>query len=253
MPVTVNDAIISDESIEREAAFHSGEESPREAAARALAVRELLLQRARALGLADSADSDEECDKVIDALLEREAHTPEPTDEECARYYEAHAAKYRSGDLVEADHILFAVTPNAPVEGIRQQAEATLRRLMANPALFSELAQSFSNCPSGANGGNLGQLQRGDTVPEFEAAVFDSDSSGIFPRLVRTRYGFHIVRVVRRVPGVQVEFETAKRLVAQELRARVKAKALQQYVRMLAGEAQIIGVNLASAASPLVQ
>lgn len=253
MPVTVNDCIISDDAIEREAALHSAAEFPREAAARALAVRELLLQRARTLGLADGAVSDEECDKVIDRLLEREARTPEPTDEECARYYAAHAAKYRSGDLVEADHILFAVTSNAPVEAIRQQAEATLKRLIANPALFAELARSFSNCPSAANGGNLGQLQRGDAVPEFEAAVFDSEGGGVLPRLVRTRYGFHIVRVVRRIPGVHLEFEAAKSLVAQELRGRVKAQALQQYIRMLAAEARITGVDLARAASPLVQ
>ena len=253
MPITVNDCVINDEAIEREAAFHNDADSPRDAAARALAVRELLLQRARTLGLAGSDTSDEACDRAIDQLLEREARTPEPTDEECARYYEAHAAKYRSGDLLEADHILFAVTPNAPIEGIRQQAEATLKRLIANPALFPELAQRFSNCPSGANGGNLGQLQRGDTVPEFAAAVFEDTATGVLPRLVRTRYGFHVVRVARRVSGVQLEFEAAKRFVAEELRARVKAKAAQQYLRMLAGQARIVGVDLDTARSPLLQ
>ncbi len=251
--ITVNGVTIGDEAVEAETEFHRDEPSPREAAARALAVRELLVQRARARGIADRIESDEECDRAIDRLLEREVRTPEPTDEESARYYAAQAAKYRSGDLVEADHILFAVTPNAPVEPIRQQAEATLKRVSSNPALFAELAKSFSNCPSGANGGNLGQLHRGDTVPEFEAAVFDSADIGVLPRLVRTRHGFHVVRVVRRVPGVQLDFEAAKHLVARELHARVRANAIQQYIRMLAGEAHVVGVDLAGTASPLVQ
>jgi peptidyl-prolyl cis-trans isomerase C len=253
MSITVNGSIISDEAIEREAAFHNDTESPREAAARALAVRELLLQRARALGIEVAETSDEACDKAIDAVLEREARTPEPTDEECARYYRTHASQYRSGDLAEVDHILFAVTPNAPVEAIRQQAEATLRQVISSPALFASLAARFSNCPSGANGGNLGQLQRSDTVPEFAAAVFDESRLGVLPRLVHTRYGFHIVRVVRRVPGVTLDFEAAKRLVAEELRARVKAKAAQQYLRLLAAQARIEGLELQAAGSPLVQ
>ena len=116
--------------IEREAAFHAHARAPLAAAACALAVRALLLDRARALGVGgvvDAAD-DTACEQAIERLLEREAPVPEPTEAECRTYYERHAAEFRSGDLVEAAHILLAVTPNAPVEAIRRQAEAV--RLM---------------------------------------------------------------------------------------------------------------------------
>ncbi|HSQ02455.1 MAG TPA: peptidylprolyl isomerase, partial [Burkholderiales bacterium] len=131
--------------------------------------------------------------------------------------------------------------------------EATLKQVRANPSLFASLAARFSNCPSGANGGNLGQLQRSDTVPEFAAAVFDGDTTGVLPHLVHTRYGFHIVRVARRVRGVVLDFEAAKPLVADELHARVKVKAAEQYIRRLAGEARIVGIDLHATSAPLVQ
>lgn len=255
MTVRVNGVVIDEDAIEREMRFHEGAPSPREAARCALAIRELLLQRALSIGLATPGDcADEDLrEEVIDRLLEREAPTPEPTEEECRRYYEAHPERFASGEIIEAAHILFAVTPNAPVEAIRAQAEAALKRVLDEPDRFGEFAKRLSNCPSGEQGGSLGQLQRGDTVPEFEQAVFGSEAAGVLPQLVRTRYGFHIVKVARRVPGQRLDFETAASHVAQELRARVQAKAMEQYVRMLAAQADIEGVDLGAATSPLLR
>jgi len=255
MTVTVNGASIPEEAIEREAQFHQDARSPQEAARCALAIRELLLQRARAIGLATPAECADEdgCDEIIERLLARESPTPEPNDEECRKFYEMYPDRFRSGDLVEAAHILFAVTPNAPVEAILSQAESTLKQVLGAPERFAELASRFSNCPSGAQGGNLGQLQRGETVPEFESALFGSAATGILPQLVRTRYGFHIVSVARRTPGRQLDFETARNRIAGDLRARVQAKAMEQYVRVLAARAKIEGVDLGPAASPLLR
>ncbi|MDI9682739.1 peptidylprolyl isomerase, partial [Burkholderia cenocepacia] len=69
------------------------------------------------------------------------------------------------------------------------------------PRRIERIARASSNCPSAEMGGSLGQLLRGDTVPEFEAALFDTDGIGVLPTLVNTRFGFHIVRIERRVPG----------------------------------------------------
>ena len=255
MPVTVNDQVISDDMIEREAAFHAGAEAPLAAAACALAVRALLLDRARTLGLvgADEPLDDDACDAAIERLLEREAPVPEPVETECRKYYESHTDEFVSGELVEAAHILFAVTPNAPVETIRRQAESVLKQAVAAPGSFGALARQFSNCPSSAQEGNLGQLARGDTVPEFEQALFGDEAAGVLPRLVCTRYGFHIVCVARRVPGRILDFDAAQPRIAARLRSRVQAKAAEQYVRILAARAKIIGVDLGAAGSLLVQ
>lgn len=255
MPVTVNDRVISDEMIEREAAFHADEQAPLASAACALAVRALLLDRACELGIAgaEATASDAACDAAIDRVLEREAPVPEPTPEECRAYYENHKDEFRSGDLVEASHILLAVTPNAPVDAIRRQAESLLKQAIAAPDKFGELARQFSNCPSSAQDGHLGQLTRGETVPEFDAALFGGETTGVLPRLVNTRYGFHVVSVSRRVRGATVDFGTAKPRIADRLRERVRSKAAEQYVRVLAARARITGVDLGAAGSPLLQ
>ncbi|MGB5080320.1 MAG: peptidylprolyl isomerase [Burkholderiales bacterium] len=250
MEVAVNGVAISEEQIEAETPHHRDAPSPREAAACALAIRELLLQRARALGLAAERES---ADAAIDALIEREAPVPSPTEAECRRYYDAHRGRFRSGDLVEASHILFAVTPQAPLAAIRARAEAALKEALAEPGRFGDLAGKLSNCPSGAQGGSLGQLGRGDTVPEFESALFEGNAAGVLPRLVNTRYGFHVVLVNRRIEGRQVPFELGAERIAAHLSECVRRKALQQYVRLLAAGADIRGVDLLAASSPLLQ
>lgn len=252
MSVSVNGVEIPEDAISSELPHHADVPAARDAAVRALAIRELLLQRARSLGL-QSLRGEETDDALIDALVAREVPTPEPTDSECRRYYESHRGQFRSGDLVEVSHILFAVMPNGPLAAIRARAEAALNELLAEPARFADLAAQLSNCPSGAQGGNLGQLGRGDTVPEFEAALFEGGSTGVLPRLVNTRHGFHIVFVNRRIEGRQLPFELAAGRIAGYLSECVRRKALQQYIRVLAAEAQIAGIDLQAPDSPLLQ
>ena len=238
MRITVNGVVVD----------ASGSDSPQ-----AAAVRELLRQRAVAEGLAASEVSGEEADTAIERLLEKEVATPEPGEEECRRYYDAHPAEFASGELAFARHILFQVTPGAPVPAIRAKAELTLAELARDISRFEPLARELSNCPSGQQGGSLGQLGRGETVPEFDQALFNGGYTGIYPQLVKTRFGFHVLAVDRREPGKQLPFETCQPRIAQRLRERVMNKALEQYVRLLAGDAAIEGVDLDAAKSPLLQ
>jgi len=219
----------------------------------AAAARELLRQRAVATGsLADGAEPGV-VDAAIERLLELEVATPEPTEEECRRYYEAHARQFTSGELVAARHILFQVAPGVPVNALRARAEFALSELQKAPERFEALARECSNCPSAQHGGNLGQLQRGETVPEFEQALFDGTWTGIGAQLVKTRYGFHIVAVDRRAPGTLRPFDAVHTDIAGRLRERVLRRALEQYVRVLAGRSDVRGVDLDAAATPLVQ
>lgn len=218
------------------------------------AVHELLRQRAMAVGLlAQGAGAEAEVSAAIERLLEQEVVVPSPTEAECRRYYVAHPAEFRSGELVFARHILFQVTPGVLVNQIRATAERTLMELLAEPDGFRERARELSNCPSGLFGGNLGQLGRGDTVPEFEAALFADDCIGILPGLVKTRYGFHIVAVDHRLPGQAAPFEAVQAQIAEQLAETVQRRALAQYVAILAGQAKVVGMDLQAASSPLVQ
>lgn len=217
------------------------------------ALRELLARRAIERGLLTAEADEAATAAAIEALLDREAPTPEPTDEECSRYYAKHLEQFTSGDLVFARHILFAIVPGAPVDAIRAKAEDTLEQLRAQPESFAELARTLSNCPSGQHGGNLGQLARGECAPEFEQALFSGQSTGLLPGLVRTRFGFHVVAVDRRIPGRAVPFEVVRDRVAGHLRERVQRKALEQYLRILAAETGLTLPGLEPATSALVR
>lgn len=255
MTLTVNGVVLKPEAIQSEAQHYAHTQDPAVAARRSLAVRELLLQRARDLGFggAGEAGDREEQDTLIAQVLDAEVNTPTPTEAECRRHYDTHPEQFTSGELVEASHILFAVTSGTPVALLRARSEAMLAELQVDPTLFATRAREFSNCPSGAQDGKLGQFGRGQMVPEFDKVLFGNMVTGVLPQLVQTRYGFHIVLIERRLPGRMLDFDRVHEGIAAYLASRVQAQALMQYVRVLAGKANIDGVDLDAAASPLLQ
>jgi peptidyl-prolyl cis-trans isomerase C len=218
------------------------------------AARELLRQRAVAVGILDGAlTEDAAVERAVEALLAREIVTPTPTEEECRRYYDAHPLEFDSGELVHARHILFQVTPSVRVPAIRARAEQTLNELLREPERFAAVAAEMSNCSSGRQGGNLGQIGRGDTLPEFEKAIFRLGPTGLVRELIRTRHGFHIVAIDQRIPGKRLPFDVVRDEIAERLRAMVEEKALRQYISVLAGQADIRGADLKGTEIPLVQ
>lgn len=217
------------------------------------AARELLRQQAVAAGLLAEGAPEHEADAAIERLLEREVAVPEPGEAECRRFYDAHPPLFTAGELAAVRHILFQVTPGTPVGALRARAEGVLSELLKAPERFEALARECSNCPSAQHGGNLGQLQRSESVPEFDEVVFGGTWTGIHAQLVKTRFGFHIVAVDRRAPGQRAPFEAVREQVAERLRAATLERALAQYVRVLAGRADVRGVDLGAVPTPLVQ
>jgi peptidyl-prolyl cis-trans isomerase C len=197
------------------------------------ALQEGLRRRAVALGLCAEGAGAEDTASAIEALLEREIRVPAPSDEECRRWYEANPRAFTEGERVAARHILFAVTPRTPLEPLRRKAEETLLDLRTRPELFAARARDLSNCSSGAAGGDLGELGRGDCVPEFESALFGEAGCGVLPTLVRTRYGFHVVMVERRVEGRRLAFDAVHGRIAMRLRDTALRNALTQYGQAL--------------------
>ena len=76
---------------------------------------------------------------------------------------------------------------------------------------------------------------------------------GLRPRLVHSRFGFHILEVLERQEGRLPAFDEVRERIALQLAQQSRARALHQYIQLLAGSAEIAGVELAEAASPLVQ
>ena len=265
VPVLVNGVEISDHAINSEVQYHpaGSVEEAREAAARALVVRELLLQTAARRGIVrpdppekgqtDERETDDEA--LIRTLLAREIRTPEPDEASCRRFYEQNQKRFRSPDLFEAAHILFPADPEdaAAITRAKEQATEALARVLAEPAAFGSLAGELSACPSAAQGGNLGQITRGQTVPEFETFLFSLEEGQICPVPVRTRFGYHVLRLDRRVEGRQLPFEAVRDKIAGYLREHVWRRAVSQYLQLLVGTAEIRGIELNGASTPLVQ
>lgn len=255
--VRVNGVKIPRDLIAREAQYHPSR-TPIESwkdAARALAIRELLLQEARRLDISAQpiADGDgrreTDDEAAIRSLVAQEVRTPTADAAACRRYYDQNRQRFRSSGIYEAAHILFAAnksdTPS--YAQARAAAEAVLAVLREYPEQFAALAAAHSACSSAAQGGNLGQITPGQTTPEFEQALFALKPGMIGPHPVATRYGFHIIRLDRKHEGRELPFELVADRIAEYLKECVQRRALAQYVARLASAARIEGVDLASA------
>lgn len=262
--ISVDGRTIDEAEILAEAQHHpaSNPGAALAAAARALVVRELLVQEARRLGidgdegLRDADGRSETQDEAaIRLLVEREVAVPAATEEECRRYHDNNPAQFRSEALYEARHILFAARSDDRAG--RATAKAEAERLIAvlgdQPGEFAALARAFSDCPSRQHGGNLGQIGPGSTVPEFERALDRAANTGLLPAPVESRFGFHVVSLDRRIPGEELPFEVVRARIAAWLEAASWSKAVAQYIAVLAGKAEISGIDIGAAEGPLIQ
>ena len=102
-------------------------------------------------------------------------------------------------------------------------------------------------------GGNLGQLQKGQTVPEFETFLFELEEGQLCPVPVKTRFGAHVLLLERRIEGRQLPFEEVAGRISAYLEEASWRRAVAQYIAILAGQADIQGIDMEGAKSPLVQ
>jgi peptidyl-prolyl cis-trans isomerase C len=261
--VSVNGVAIPEAEILAEAQHHPADNPGAAllAAARALVVRALLLQEARRLGVGGSADAESaerrEADDAaaIRVLIEQEVRAPTATEAECRRYHAAHPERFRSAAIYEARHILLAAAPGdtATRAAARAEAERLVAHLHGAPADFAASAAQHSACPSAQQGGNLGQLTPGSTVAEFERALEAMQAGDISAAPVESRFGFHIIALDRKIPGEPLPFEAVEQRIAGWLEAASWSKTVAQYIAVLAGRAEITGIDLASTRGPLVQ
>jgi len=261
--VSVNGAVISMEAIADEAQNHPSDRPDtawREAAC-ALAVREMLLQEARGRDLTATAQLDEagrretQDEALVRTLLDEDVVTPKATEEECHRYYDNNLERHRTPDLYEVAHILFSADRDDEASFVRatEEARAVIGKLSDAPHLFERMAKDRSDCPTGREGGRLGQVTRGQTTPDFERVMVTLSEGELHPEPVATPYGVHVMKLERKALGQVVPFETARPRIAAYLEEASWRRAAAQYVALLAGRAKIDGVEIDGAQSPLVQ
>jgi peptidyl-prolyl cis-trans isomerase D len=133
------------------------------------------------------------------------------SDDELKVKYQQDIAQYQVPNRVHAQHILFMTVgkPDAEVDEIKKKAEDVLKQAKKG-AKFDELAKKYSDDPGTKDkGGDLGWIVQGQTVPEFEKAAF-SQPPGSISDLVKTQYGFHIIKVLEKETAHTKPFDEVK-------------------------------------------
>jgi peptidyl-prolyl cis-trans isomerase C len=138
---------------------------------------------------------------VANAQLKKLEDDIKITDADLKKVYETNKGQY---EQVKARHILIAFKgspaaqegkPELTEEQAKTKAEALRTQIVAGKAKFEEVAQKESDdVGSGSRGGDLGEFNRGQMVPEFETAAFAAKAGDVTP-VVRTQFGYHIIKV----------------------------------------------------------
>lgn len=254
-PVLVNGVEIPAEVIAHEMQHHPAAEAETSwrAAARALALRELLVQEARRLGVdasldeADQTDASEaEDETLVRRLLETQLRPERADADACLRVYTAESHRFRTPDLFEASHIL--IEPGQGDADGWREAEARAREIAAavgnDRDAFVQAARVFSSCPSSRQDGSLGQIKHGDLVPAVQRAIEALVPGTTGPEPVRSRYGWHVLRLERRIEGRILPFEAVQARICDMLEARAWTTASVAYLAGLVRAARIDGIDL---------
>ncbi len=178
--------------------------------------------------------------------------------EDVRTYYNEHQDQYRVPEEVKVSHILIK-TPSPGADGkvddkavaeARNQADDVLKQLKAG-AKFEDLAKKYSDDPgSGKQGGDLGWIGRGRTVPEFEKAAF-ALPIGQLSDLVKSSYGFHIMRVSDKHQAHVKTIDEVKDQIEPLIRQNKVSKLIDNAGNALLTQARAQGIEKAAAAQGL--
>jgi len=252
--ITVNGVAIEENELANELQYHANEDfnTVVHQAGQALVIRHLLINEAKSKGLinelSDKASENEE--EAIQTLLTQNVSYDDPDEAICQRYYDNNKEKFMTMPLMEVDHILLAAAKDdiERRDAANNNAKVIISQLLQEqqnnePSSFAALAKEYSACPSKETGGNLGQLSKGQTVPEFERQLMPL-SEGISDKAIETRYGFHVVNVNRKVDGKQLDYDMVREKVRGYLINSASHLAIQAYIQRLVEEADIEGINV---------
>lgn len=248
--VTVNGVMIDRTNIAQELQYHPAEnkEDAVFLATQALVVRELLrLAVLDEPSLGETAwENDEE--QAISTLIDKKVQATMPDMATCERYYSQNIMDFKTDPIMTVRHVLLACLPEDGDERLKLKKTAYefIEQIKnnANPdAEFIQLARQHSACPSKEQGGELGIISKGQTVPEFESTLFKLDK-GLAPSPIESRYGFHIVEVLNKESGIQMTYEQVSPAIHNKLSQQAFHQALCDYLFTLANEADIEGIEM---------
>ena len=171
----------------------------------------------------------------VNKLVEQAcAGVADPTEDEVAKFYEAHKAEFVVPHQVLCQHILVKGSDDAALDKIK----AIRERIVSGGADFAEEAKKNSDCPSGQEGGSLGWFGRGMMVPEFDKVAFEM-KKGEVSGVVSTQFGYHIIYKADEKGGGQQTLVDVHDQVKDLLRHETRGRAMDAFVAELRANAKI--------------
>ncbi|RPJ83859.1 MAG: peptidylprolyl isomerase, partial [Acidobacteria bacterium] len=162
-------------------------------------------------------------------------------DKEIGEFYQKNPDRFQEPEAVHTAHILIRVPENADEAArtkARSDAGKVLAELKKKGADFAALAKKYSQDSSAVNGGDLGFVAKGQTVPAFENAAFALQQNQV-SAVVESPFGFHIIKAMERRPGRKVPLEEVKAQVGQFLTQEQMQEKTQAYVEKLKAKGKV--------------
>ncbi len=150
------------------------------------------------------------------------------TDEEVEEYYKTHQDEFKTPEILRASHIV--VKTEKEIKDILLE--------LANDRNFEDLARARSIGPTAQKGGDIGYFTSGQLDPDFEKVCFQL-KEGEISDIVKTRFGYHVIKLTERKPPAIEKYEDAKGRIKQPLIARKRKRYFNDLVQRLKDRAKI--------------
>ncbi|MHC4149305.1 MAG: peptidylprolyl isomerase [Planctomycetota bacterium] len=172
----------------------------------------------------------------VERLLQRLYKSlAQPAPEDISEYYEQSKDRFKSPEKIRVAHIVKHINWQTDEKTAHDIILKAINELKKSTD-FETVVAKYSDCPD--NGGDLGYIEKGQMVEEFEDVVFNlglNQLSGVF----RTRFGFHIAKLYDRKPQTVQTLDQAKDYITRELKDQMQRNVLYQLVDRLKAEAKI--------------
>lgn len=181
---------------------------------------------------------------TAEAVVKRELKV-NVTDDEVKKFYDDNPSRFEQPEQVHAAHILLATKdlktnvelPEDKKAAKLKLAEELVKRARAGED-FAKLAKEYSEDPGSKDKGGEYTFPRGQMVAEFEAAAF-ALSPGQVSDVVTTQFGYHVIKVLDKIPAKKVEFAKMSSEIKEYLAQQAVGKQLPEYLVQLKKDAGI--------------
>ena len=201
-----------------------------------LIIRKLLLREAGKIKIEDEKEFQTRLDDIktqllIESLLKKKITADSQlSDEETKKYYDANKDKFKKENEINTRHIL-----------LKTEEEAKqIKEKLKNGEDFIELAKQYSIDPNAkTTGGELGFHPKGAILPEYEEAAFKLTKVGQVSGIVKTQYGYHVIRLEGTKPPAFVPFDEVKDFIKQQMAQEKQKELIEKYIEELKKNAKI--------------